>query len=363
MSDHTAIEWTDATWSPITGCSAVSEGCRQCYAAELAGTRLKHHGSRDGLTRKSAGRHVWTGEVRFNAQWLDQPVRWKKPRRIFVCAHADLFHENVPDAWIDQAFAVMALAPQHTFQVLTKRPERMRDYVSRGGTEGMAAAMFKLRNPLRLGCEWPLPNVWLGVSAENQAAADERIPLLLETPAAVRWVSVEPMLGPVDFTDFSRPYPNAPGLTINVNALTGNRWEYSEIFGGCPPDDDEPPKEPRLHWVVCGGESGPHARPMHPDWARSLRDQCQAAGVPFLFKQWGAWAPVDFSDASHVMRPDPTSFQSWVRGTRGNLGANREQWQGLRRMDKKAAGRLLDGRLHDEYPMIGGSHAHPGPRP
>lgn len=139
MADKTSIEWTrgpdgspGATWNPITGCTLVSEGCRHCYAAQLAATRLKNHWSRAGLARlNAAGEAKFTGEVRFNADWLDQPLRWRRPRRIFVCAHGDLFHEGVPDEWIDRVFAVMALAPQHTFQVLTKRPERARAYTDR----------------------------------------------------------------------------------------------------------------------------------------------------------------------------------------------------------------------------------------
>ena len=132
MAETSKIEWTDATWNPITGCSAVSAGCTNCYAAKLAGTRLRDHKSRADLTRESGGRHVWTGEVRFNEEWLRQPLRWTKPRRIFVNAHSDTFHENVPFGWVDKIFAVMALCPQHTFQVLTKRPERMAEYLSQG---------------------------------------------------------------------------------------------------------------------------------------------------------------------------------------------------------------------------------------
>ncbi len=167
MADGTHIEWTDATWNPVTGCSVVSPGCTNCYAMKLAGTRLQDHPSRAGLTKPSKAGPAWTGEVRFNDGWLDQPLRWKRSRRIFVCAHADLFHENVPDEWIDKVFAVMTMTPQHQFQVLTKRSARMRNYmVSRS-------------------CRFPArgvrPNVWLGVSVEDQARADERIPDLLAT--------------------------------------------------------------------------------------------------------------------------------------------------------------------------------------
>jgi protein gp37 len=178
MGDNTGIEWTDATWQPITGCSVVSPGCTNCYAMRLAGTRLQHHPSRAGLTTMSKAGPVWNGQVRLNEQWLTQPIAWKRPRRIFVCAHGDLFHESIPDEWIDRVFAVVALCPQHTFQVLTKRNKRMRDYCSNHRV---------------------LPNVWLGVSCEDQQRVNERIPDLLDTPAAVRWVSAEPLLGPIDF--------------------------------------------------------------------------------------------------------------------------------------------------------------------
>jgi protein gp37 len=222
MADGTKISWSEATWNIITGCSMVSPGCTNCYAMRLAGTRLQHHPSRAGLTHETDRGPVWTGEVRFNEEWLTQPLKWKKPRLIFVCAHADLFHEAVPDEWIDRIFAVMALAPQHTFQILTKRPERMRKYMlpttdipmlgrlplervhieaSQDDIEPWES-LHRYGNlySLYLDRPWPLPNVWLGVTAENQAEADKRIPVLLDTPAALRWVSIEPMLGAVDLT-------------------------------------------------------------------------------------------------------------------------------------------------------------------
>jgi len=195
--------------------------------------------------------------VRFNAAWLDQPLRWTRPRRIFVCAHGDLFHEQVPDAWIDQVFAVMAMAPQHTFQVLTKRPARMRDYLVRFDSDEAVErvadqAVAIAGSPCAAGIiedatMIALPHVWPGTSVEDQPTADERIPVLLDTPAAVRWISAEPLLGPVEIEEYLAD----------------------------------------LDWVVAGGESGPAARPMDPDWARSLRDQCVRSQVPFFFKQWG----------------------------------------------------------------------------
>ncbi|SFJ35392.1 DUF5131 family protein [Albimonas pacifica] len=316
MAETSSIEWTDATWNPITGCTLVSEGCRHCYAARLAATRMREHPSRKGLARlNAAGEAKFTGEVRFNEEWLDQPLRWRRPRRIFVCAHGDLFHESVRDEWIDRVFAVVARAPQHTFQVLTKRPERMRSYINNTGGvvvshKGPFATHVKL-------APWPLPNVWLGTSVEDQATADARIPHLLATPAAVRFISAEPLLGPVDLT-------RVPVDGGCVCALHGARPAY-----------------PPLDWVIVGGESGPGARPMHPDWARSLRDQCQAAGVPFLFKQWGDWAETG----------SPTH---WVGADEGygmiEVGYEAEGDALVERVGKKAAGRLLDGCTWDEMP-------------
>jgi protein gp37 len=177
MSDGTTIEWTEATWNPITGCSVTSPGCTNCYAMKLAGTRLRNHESRAGLTVESKAGPVWTGEVRLNEQWLDQPLRWKRPRMIFVCAHGDLFHESVPDEWIDKVFAVMALAPQHTFQVLPNRSKRMRDFFAE--STGWRARIAGLLNEMKPSPLWNgnvhqgwqnlhgradgLPNVWLGV--------------------------------------------------------------------------------------------------------------------------------------------------------------------------------------------------------
>lgn len=283
MADRSKIEWTNATWNPITGCSVVSPGCTNCYAMALAGTRLRHHPSRAGLTRETKAGPVWTGDVRLNAEWLDQPLRWKRPRRIFVCAHGDLFHEAVPDEWIDRVFAVMALAPQHTFQVLTKRAARMREMlraVKRPGLPERVISVLSRRamageiskTDYENACRRPttsLPNVWLGVSAEDQARADERIPHLLATPAAVRFISAEPLLGPIDLVQ-------AMTTDDALRVLVGNKL-------------DGHPRDARgsIHWVIVGGESGPGARPMHPDWARQLRDQCEQAGIPFFFKQWG----------------------------------------------------------------------------
>lgn len=308
MSDGTGIEWTDATYNPIVGCSIVSPGCTNCYAMKMArrlaiicrnasiddngyavrGTHpLDHYLC---TTKRVNGNTVWTGKVALAPDnILTAPLRWKKPRRIFVNSMGDLFHESIPDAWIDRVFAVMALAPQHTFQVLTKRSGRMREYC--GDLENsyeIANAILDLlidrkidgkitneNNPLAEGGaddepelkNWPLPNVWLGVSAEDQARADERIPDLLATPAAVRFVSAEPLLSAVDFTSIK--VGGADSL-YRANALTGDGFDGQ-----------------RLSWVIAGGESGPGARvwPGFEDACHSIRDQCRAAGVAFFMKQ------------------------------------------------------------------------------
>jgi protein gp37 len=353
MADTTNISWTDATWNIITGCTLVDEGCRNCYAAHLAANwpALARHPSRAGLARNNAdGVAKFTGEVRFNEQWLDQPLRWKKPRRIFVCAHGDLFHESVPDEWIDRVFVVMALAPHHSFQVLTKRTERMRWYLSRaddqwhGSPESFAdrflAAMDKNYAWINEidDIQWPLPNVWVGTSINDQDSADLRIPHLLATPAAIRFVSAEPLLGPVVLPGLT-PYAS-PGHCISID---GDWWHAP---GSCPNC------RPSLDWVITGGESGKNARPAHPDWFRSLRDQCVAAGVAFHFKQWGAWA--DLFD--HEGRRD------WMLMHHdGSLDVPDYRWPdeqngecAIVRVGTKRAGHLLDGVAWQQFP--GGTH-------
>ena len=313
MAENSKIEWTDATWNIITGCSPVSPGCANCYASRLAGTRLKHHPSRAGLTKEVNGRYVWNGEVCFSLEWLDQPIRWKKPRKVFVCAHGDLFHENVPDDWIDAVFGVMWAClygrdsePGHIFQILTKRADRMLEYLSRDRREQWATNAVNYGGGLDPDglydqtkyFDGPHPRIWAGVTVENQEMADKRIPLLLATPAAKRFISMEPLLGSVDIVHaFDWP---APGVCID--------------------------------WVIVGGESGTHARPMHPAWVRSLRDQCAIAHVPFMFKQWGEWV----CDSQHGLSASGVRCKLFSDGTL------------VERIGKKAAGRLLDGRTWDE---------------
>ncbi|WP_431860047.1 DUF5131 family protein [Azospirillum sp.] len=366
MGDKTGIEWTEATWNPVVGCSLTTPGCTNCYAMGEA-ARLERMGALKyaGLTRIANDRPVWTGEVRLHEAALDQPLRWKRGRRIFVNSMSDLFHEGLTDQDIDRVFAVMALARQHTFQVLTKRAERMRAYMlafswervveSCRGPDGVSVitghSIADLQRAFGLlprfdyeadRSAWPLPNVWLGVSVEDQRRADERIPHLLATPAAVRFLSMEPLLGPVDLE-----YP--AGLFQNGPAMCCDGREC-----GCRGLPVDPPLINGLDWVIVGGESGPKARPMHPDWVRSIRDQCAAAGTAFLFKQWGEWAPgfyeVGIAECYGTGTPDiawPDGSIAW--GAAEEHGGN---GTALHRKGKKAAGRELDDRTHDEYPQV-----------
>lgn len=257
------IEWTDAVWNPVRGCSIVSAGCTNCYAMRYAHRFSSRGFPYEGLTKATHGGPVWTGEVRTVPGVLDVPIRWKRPRRIFVNSMSDLFHEGVADEFKDQVFAAMALAPQHVFQILTKRPERALAYLvgrSRSvkyweaGARGLGYTFLYQDFSL---VRFPLPNVWLGVSVEDQRSADERIPVLLDTPAAVRWISAEPLIGPVEL----RP-----------------QWFYADRLR----------VDSGLDWVVIGGESGPKARPFCPEWASAIIRQCKGAGVPVFVKQLGS---------------------------------------------------------------------------
>ncbi|MGD9850142.1 MAG: phage Gp37/Gp68 family protein [Nitrospirales bacterium] len=300
----TTIEWTDKTWNPVSGCSHVSEGCRNCYAERV-------------FPRPYPGRKFT--DVQCHPERLDQPLHWKKPQKIFVNSMSDLFHEDVPDGFIEDVFDRMLQADWHTYQILTKRPERMRDFM----VCWIAGLKIKI-----------IEHIWLGVSVEDQETADERIPILLQTPAAVRWVSYEPALGPLDFTNLNDG---------TLDALDG--FDREAIGNICDPGFlSETQHPPRLNWIVAGGESGPQARPAHPDWFRAVRDQCQAAGVPFFFKQWGEWAPVSLPwDVDEVEAARPSGFSAWSDPI---TGTNRA----ILKIGKKKAGRLLDGREWSEFP-------------
>jgi protein gp37 len=277
----TTIEWSDKTWNPTRGCSRVSPGCGGaggvggCYAERVAGRFSGPGQPYEGLVRSGNQGARWTGDVILIKDKLEEPLHWRKPRRVFVNSMSDLFHEALDTRDIDQVFAVMALAPQHTFQVLTKRARRMHTYFNAPDVwpriEVAARRIHRDRTGQQIAGKvliGPLPNVWLGVSAEDQQRADERIPLLLQTPAVVRFVSYEPALGPVDFSDYLP-------ICSEKSGTCGGEQQY---HCGCQ-------YPAQLHWVICGAESGPGARPMDEAWVRAVRDQCQAAGVAFFLKQ------------------------------------------------------------------------------
>lgn len=285
MADKTGISWTDATWNPVRGCSRVSEGCRNCYAERVAArfslAGMPYHGLADQTRTGSK----WTGKVQLFPDKLSDPLKWRRPRRVFVNSMSDLFHEELTNEQIAAVFGVMAAAPQHTFQILTKRAKRMREWFEwmKGALplkdqnwDPRAAACWDFTKKVMPGAiessawnsefmdrahtiPWPLPNVWLGVSVENQEAADERIPELLRAPAAVRFLSCEPLLWPTDLhREWLAPFHDVDPMLRPT---------------------------PRVAWVIAGCESGPRARPCKVEWLRSLRDQCAAAGVPFFLKQ------------------------------------------------------------------------------
>lgn len=359
MADGTAISWTDATWQVTYGCDRVSPGCDGCYAIRTT-HRLAHNPNpkvsepAQGLVHRvddgeGDTRLDWTGVVRLLPHNLGTPARWRKPRRIFVDSQADLFHADVPTEYIAQVFAAMAAAPQHVFQVLTKRHARLRAVLADPQFRLLVKeqhSRLQLANvlpyrPLVINV-WPLPNVHVGVSVENQRWADIRIAELLSTPAAVRWVSAEPLLGPVDLSEFLGADVYDP-----YRYLTGRGWERG------------------LDWVVAGGESGAGARAAHPDWFRRLAAQCHTAGAAFQFKQWGEWGPeaplrngvLDMS-GGHALANDGTLYgphdldypDGARRGEAIRAGHDRAHLTAMYRVGKHAAGRELDGVIYDEFP-------------
>ncbi len=350
----TTIEWTQRpgttgeTWNPVVGCTKVSQGCKHCYAKALHDKRHKAYlaGRLQGVPQYAKPFE----QVQLMHDRITLPLKWRKPRTVFVNSVSDLFHEDVPFEFIDKVFAVMALTPQHTYQVLTKRPERMAKYfnelVPRGyghsSTRRDSVAMVG-STLLRAGwmhpfpydqdLPWPLPNVWLGTSAEDQATADERIPHLLKCLAAVRFLSCEPLLGVVDiFDNLSGPSGDC-GCT---NCEEGFPCSNSDWYRA-------------IDWVIAGGESGPGARPMHPDWVRSLLHQCKEAGVPFFFKQWGQWLPsYEAGERAHDIANYRKTF-----GERWAASSSSMQFpdgQGMVRVGKGNSGHLLDGQEHHEWP-------------
>jgi len=328
MGQQTKIEWCDATWNPVTGCTPISEGCQNCWAQAMA------------------NRFHRSFAPTFHSIRLDHPFRWRKPRRIAVSLTGDLFHKDVPNEWIDEVFTNMLLSPQHTFMVLTKRPDRMCDYLTNANLYGRIIAKANCRRSwspklCEIGIsdptEFPAKWIWLGTSVENQQAADERLPWLLKCPAVVRFLSMEPLLSEINL---------GPWLAeLEPKSKTWLRKFYGPAGFDPTGSQDATPfykiNNRGIHWVIVGGESGPHARPCHPDWVRLVRDQCQAAKVPFFFKQWGEWMP-----SSHI---PGGSHDVWKQHQFNN-------GEITCRVGKSVAGRLLDGREWNETPEVPKCH-------
>jgi protein gp37 len=311
------IEWTERTWNPILGCDKVSPGCKNCYAIRMA-WRLQHNplmaDRYKGLTTKTEGGNInWTGTLRMVPAVLHLPLDVKKPTTWFVNSMSDLFHESLTFGMIDEVFDVMDACPQHTFQILTKRPSRMLEYFH-WKHEGNGTKFGRL----------PLANVWLGTSIEDQERGNERLKALLNTPAVVRFVSCEPLLGPLSL-----------GLCLAT--------EVTDLIKDVLHNT--------LHWVIVGGESGPKARPMHPDWARNLRNECTHIGIHFFFKQWGEWKPFKYVNLKGE------AYVNLTPSGKNEILLNPDCQPGLfpasinmERVGKKKAGRLLDGMEWNEMP-------------
>ncbi|MBI5111319.1 MAG: phage Gp37/Gp68 family protein [Rhodovulum sp.] len=332
------IEWTGRSdWNPIRGCTRVSEGCRHCYAERMAGRFSEPGMWGHGIAERTPAGARWTGRVDLMEERLTLPLRWRKPALIFASSTADWFHESLT---IDEIATLYAMAVSatvergHTIQILTKRAARMRELLNSDEFWRVVA---------RRRCDWawsafhydaasPPTRIWLGISAEDQRCADERIPHLLATPAAVRFVSCEPLLGPINLRSVG-----------GLNAIADRDDRLDHAIGRSPSTDGAPVSGSGLDWVIVGGESGPQARPMHPDWARDLRDQCAAAGVPFFFKQHGEWIGVP--DLRRLPGGGGPGFGSYDH-------CSYDQEREAVRVGRARAGRLLDGREHNEMPEV-----------
>ncbi|TXS42085.1 DUF5131 family protein [Streptomyces sp. t39] len=319
MGDTTTIEWTDRTWNPVTGCTKISAGCDNCYAETIA-ERFRGH---------AAFPHGF--DIQIRADKVNDPLTWRKPARVFVNSMSDLFHADIDQAWIADIVAVMAAARRHSFQLLTKRHARLRSLFNDAGfIENVRHRAVGKGLPAEQW-QWPLPNLWLGVSVENQQWADIRIPALIDTPAAVRFLSCEPLLGPIWIDDY---------LWQPCTCCHGE--PHDEACNTCADTHCEDGHIRQLDWVIVGGESGRKARPMNPQWVTSLRDQCTQTHVPFFFKQWGEYVPTGY----HVIG-DTTKGTLLIGDPVDDLGHRIE----LARVGKKAAGRELDGRTWDQFPQ------------
>lgn len=307
------------TWNPIVGCTKISEGCDHCYAERMA-NRLASIAVKDDSTPLNLdgigayGEVInpygeWNGKTQLIPSALDKPLKWVKPRAVFVCSMGDLFHDTVLFSHIDDVMQVIFTNPQHIFIVLTKRPERMAEYFAYLNTEMKDYGGYEAAK-----------NLWLGVTAENQQRANQRIPVLLKIPAAKRFVSIEPMLGHIYLFESEDDF--------SYNYLDGSRF-----CAGM----NEPIIDTKLDWVIVGGETGPGARPMHPDWVRSVRDRCINDNVPFFFKGWGTYRPLT---TTKLIEKLPWGDYDLITKF------------GYVRMTKHYLGACIDGIHYEEFPKI-----------
>jgi protein gp37 len=329
MGDRTKVEFADATWNPLRGCSDLSRGCRNCFA-KLIAARMGAPGKPfEGYAFMQDGKPFWTGKVKIVERVLMEPLTWRQERAVYVGSMSDLFHPELAQDERDAIHGTMALCGQHTFQILTKRPEAMCAYYGDpevwARIEKWARAIYRMHHgreyPSQGHLRGPMPNIWAGTSIEDQRTANRRLPWLLKTVACRRFVAYEPAIAPVD-------------ATLYLNA-----WKSE-------------PEIPKIDWLVCGGESGPYARPLHPYAASWIRDQCLAAGTSFFFKQWGEWSPVlrrgapfeqwGYYDQDEKFHPRRRIFLQSETARQHPV----KMW----RIGKEAAGRELDGRVWDEMP-------------
>lgn len=340
MAEQTAIEWCDATFNPWIGCTRISPACDDCYAARSTAARSLGVAWGPGKPRRRTSDANWKAPIHWNAKAAREGRRF----RVFCASLADVFDNEVPPEWRQELFELIRSTPHLDWLLLTKRIGNAKAMID----EALSNMDIGYSVPF---AAWPWPNVWLGATVVNQEEANRDIPKLLAVPARVRFLSIEPMLGPVYVEDIPDPVGG-----VCLKPLAGLRW-VGDGQGRCTVRS----LGGRIDWIICGGESGPHARPMHPDWARSLRDQCAAAGVPFLFKQWGEWVRAD-------QHPDQTNDSLYTRDLSqlrhpsaaiDATGATRAHADDLphqatascvHRVGKKAAGRLLDGAEHNGFP-------------
>lgn len=334
--ENSKIEWTHHTFNPWVGCTKVSDGCKFCYAEKLMDHRYGKVKWGPQGTRQRTSAANWRKPL----QWSKQAQTEGKRYRVFCASLADVFEDRSELApWRAELLHLIQQTPNLNWLLLTKRPENVSSMIEQATGFSDSEMWFH-----------SAPHVWIGTTVENQHYANERVPHLLKVPAKVRFLSMEPLLGEVDLRGFTYPYQIGDcGLMSGHDWLTGEEWQHSSIFGGgnswLSSEEKDDYSERRIHWVITGGESGPNARPMHPSWVRSLRDQCERTGVPFFFKQWG----------EHI--GGTGSRNGWIslqNGFNGCGDKNTHEWDGAyisQRVGKKAAGRLLDGVEYSQFPQ------------